>query len=173
MPATMDAQTIEALEPQAVWRLFAGMSEIPRPSKKEERIRDHIRKVAEGMGFTVRQDAQGNLAIDHKSQGNGVLLSAQESFGAVDGVQSPKAIAVGLGVATVDPVTDISTRGGGDVFGDVFHNPGEHLFVPGFLQHGGIFFANDWVVGKNLSQGPTDERLAAKVGDGDRALVLF
>ena len=64
MPATMDAKTIEALEPQAVWRLFAGMSEIPRPSKKEERIRDHIRKVAEGMGFNVRQDTQGNLAID-------------------------------------------------------------------------------------------------------------
>lgn len=64
MPATVEPSTIEALEPQGVWRLFAGMSKVPRPSKQEERIRAHVRALAETMGFAVREDRQGNLAID-------------------------------------------------------------------------------------------------------------
>ncbi|MCH7813345.1 MAG: M20/M25/M40 family metallo-hydrolase, partial [Planctomycetes bacterium] len=55
--------TIEQLEPAAVWRLFGGIAAVPRPSKREERIRAHIRGVAENSGWTVREDAAGNLVI--------------------------------------------------------------------------------------------------------------
>ncbi len=52
------------LQPQAVWRLFAEMCAVPRPSKHEERIRKHMRQVAERLGFAVREDQIGNMVID-------------------------------------------------------------------------------------------------------------
>jgi dipeptidase D len=55
---------IEALEPAPVWRLFARLSGIPHPSKKEERIRAEVRAVAEEMGLSAREDAAGNILID-------------------------------------------------------------------------------------------------------------
>ena len=47
----VDSAAVEALEPAAVWRLFAGISAVPHPSKKEQRIRAHMRAVSEEMGF--------------------------------------------------------------------------------------------------------------------------
>ena len=55
---------IEALEPTPVWRFFAGIAAVPRPSKHEQRIRAHVRQTAEQLGFAVREDRTGNLAID-------------------------------------------------------------------------------------------------------------
>lgn len=57
------ATSVETLEPSAVWRIFAGMSQVPRPSKQEDRIRDHVRAFAERHGLSVAQDAIGNLVI--------------------------------------------------------------------------------------------------------------
>jgi len=55
---------IESLEPTAVWRFFAGISSVPRPSKHEEKIRQHIKDVAAENRFEVRQDQAGNLLIE-------------------------------------------------------------------------------------------------------------
>ena len=55
---------IETLEPGAVWNLFAQVAEIPRPSRKEERIRNRVREIAEAHGLTTRSDTVGNLVID-------------------------------------------------------------------------------------------------------------
>jgi len=52
------------LEPSAVWRFFAAISEVPRPSKKEERIRAAVRRMAEERKLPVREDAAGNLVIE-------------------------------------------------------------------------------------------------------------
>ncbi len=54
---------IRELEPKAVWRFFAGIAGVPRPSKNEEMIRAHIKKVAGEAGLTARQDATGNIVI--------------------------------------------------------------------------------------------------------------
>lgn len=54
---------IEKLEPRPVWRLFAGLSAVPRPSKKEERIREHLEQVAAANGWKTRVDAIGNLIV--------------------------------------------------------------------------------------------------------------
>ncbi|MBU0641184.1 MAG: beta-Ala-His dipeptidase [Planctomycetes bacterium] len=55
---------VKDLEPQSVWRLFAGIAAVPRCSKHEENIRKHMRAVAEGLGFRVREDAPGNMVIE-------------------------------------------------------------------------------------------------------------
>lgn len=54
---------IESLEPRPVWRLFAGLSAVPRPSKKEERIRQHLAQVAASHGWKTQVDAIGNLIV--------------------------------------------------------------------------------------------------------------
>ena len=59
-----DLAAIEALEPQAVWRFFAGIASVPRPSKHEEKIRVHTRRVAEQHGLKVREDELGNMVIE-------------------------------------------------------------------------------------------------------------
>lgn len=64
MTSSHHAPGIEQLEPAAVWRLFADMAAIPRPSKHEERIRAHVRQVAAGLGFKTREDRVGNLLIE-------------------------------------------------------------------------------------------------------------
>jgi len=53
--------SIETLEPRPIWRLFAGLSAVPRPSKKEERIREHLLAVAKSFGWPTEVDAIGNL----------------------------------------------------------------------------------------------------------------
>ncbi|MBN1512667.1 MAG: M20/M25/M40 family metallo-hydrolase, partial [Phycisphaerae bacterium] len=55
---------IGSLEPRAVWEFFAGLAGVPRPSKKESRVREHVRSVAQQRGLTVREDAAGNLLIE-------------------------------------------------------------------------------------------------------------
>ncbi len=54
---------VAALEPQAVWRFFAGIASTPRPSKHEEQIRAHVKATADALGFTWREDAVGNIVI--------------------------------------------------------------------------------------------------------------
>jgi len=55
---------IEALQPAAVWRFFAGIAAVPRPSKHEQQIRTHLRQTAEARGLTAREDPHGNLLIE-------------------------------------------------------------------------------------------------------------
>jgi dipeptidase D len=51
------------LEPKSLWSHFDDILEIPRASKKEERIRDHIVAVAERNGLEYKIDAAGNLVV--------------------------------------------------------------------------------------------------------------
>jgi dipeptidase D len=64
MPSTTDATALETLEPKSVWRFFAGIAATPRPSKHEEQVRAHTRRVAEQHGLTVREDPTGNMVIE-------------------------------------------------------------------------------------------------------------
>ena len=63
MSGKTDPTDITKLEPTNVWQLFAGIAATPRPSKKERRIVEHVRAVAEQHGLTVREDSAGNLVI--------------------------------------------------------------------------------------------------------------
>jgi dipeptidase D len=64
MSVPTNSAAIRALEPMPVWRLFADISAVPRPSKREDRIRRHVRRVAEENGLKARQDGAGNLLIE-------------------------------------------------------------------------------------------------------------
>ncbi len=64
MTTKVQTVTLESLEPASVWRFFAGMSNVPRPSKKEERIRKHILDVAKEHGLAAREDQVGNVIVD-------------------------------------------------------------------------------------------------------------
>ena len=64
MTTQANPSAVEALEPTPVWRLFAALAAVPRPSKKEERVRAFTRAFAEEHGFPVREDSVGNIVIE-------------------------------------------------------------------------------------------------------------
>lgn len=51
------------LQPAPVWRHFATLCRIPRPSKGEGPLRDSLEAWARGRGLNARVDAAGNLII--------------------------------------------------------------------------------------------------------------
>ncbi|MDD4778218.1 MAG: aminoacyl-histidine dipeptidase [Fermentimonas sp.] len=55
--------TIKELEPSAIWGYFYDITQIPRPSKKEEKIRAYLLDFAEKHNLEVKQDKAGNILI--------------------------------------------------------------------------------------------------------------
>jgi dipeptidase D len=51
------------LEPQSIWKHFADLNAVPRPSKKEERAIAFMKKFGESLGLPVRVDETGNVII--------------------------------------------------------------------------------------------------------------
>ena len=52
---------IHELNPQIVWKNFYGLTQIPRPSKHEEKVRDYLLKWGEEHGVEVFSDETGNI----------------------------------------------------------------------------------------------------------------
>lgn len=52
------------LEPLAVWRFFEGIAAVPRPSKQEERVRQHVCDIAKEHGLAFKVDGGGNVVIE-------------------------------------------------------------------------------------------------------------
>ncbi len=55
---------IRKLKPEAIWENFADLNAVPRPSKKEEKVRAFIIAFAERHGLSYKQDEIGNILID-------------------------------------------------------------------------------------------------------------
>lgn len=51
------------LEPAPVWRHFATLCAIPRPSKREAALKKHVCDWAEARGIVVEEDGGGNLIL--------------------------------------------------------------------------------------------------------------
>lgn len=64
MPANVANSAVELLAPNSVWRFFAGLASVPRPSKHEEKIRAYVKQLGESLKFKVREDRVGNLLIE-------------------------------------------------------------------------------------------------------------
>lgn len=64
MTANVGPNGYDTLEPKPVWQFFAELASVPRPSKHEEQIRAHIRKMADRLGFRAREDSIGNIVIE-------------------------------------------------------------------------------------------------------------
>jgi len=81
MSDVLPCAVFSGLEPEIVWKHFATLCEIPRPSKKEARLREHLRSWATGRGLAVAVDGTGNLLIrkpasSGREKSPGVVLQA-------------------------------------------------------------------------------------------------
>ncbi|MFN3649091.1 MAG: beta-Ala-His dipeptidase [Armatimonadota bacterium] len=56
-------QVYAQLEPRELWRQFAALNAIPRPSGREGSACDYVASVGEAAGATVLRDARGNVVI--------------------------------------------------------------------------------------------------------------
>lgn len=59
-----ERSVLVGLEPRRFWGHFEALSKIARPSRREDRVIEHVRGWAAGNGLTVREDAARNLVID-------------------------------------------------------------------------------------------------------------
>jgi len=57
------SDVIRQLEPQALWNYFADLNQVPRPSKKEERVIAFMKAFGENLGFPTTVDHIGNVII--------------------------------------------------------------------------------------------------------------
>ena len=57
------SQEVRTQEPQALWNHFADLNAVPRPSKKEERVRAFMVDFGNSLNLTVLEDAVGNVII--------------------------------------------------------------------------------------------------------------
>jgi dipeptidase D len=55
--------TLPELEPTILWKHFHGLTTIPRPSKKEEKILAYLKQLIADLGYTYEQDDTGNLVV--------------------------------------------------------------------------------------------------------------
>lgn len=54
---------ISALEPQILWKNFAALNAVPRPSKKEEKVIEFIKNFGEKLNLETSVDEVGNVII--------------------------------------------------------------------------------------------------------------
>ncbi len=59
----MAKDVIAGLEPQLLWNYFYEISQVPRPSKKEEKIVEYIKKLAADNNLECKVDAVGNTVV--------------------------------------------------------------------------------------------------------------
>lgn len=64
MSSTPQLAALAGLEPAVVWSHFAGLAAVPRPSKKEERVREWVLGLARQRGWATRSDSVGNIVLD-------------------------------------------------------------------------------------------------------------
>ena len=56
-------RNLAALEPALVWKHFAEIVRIPRPSHHEEAIRRYVLEFARGLGLEAREDEAHNVYV--------------------------------------------------------------------------------------------------------------
>ena len=54
---------LKELQPQVIWRYFDEITRVPRPSKKEEKIRAYLLDFAQKHNLPAKTDATGNVVI--------------------------------------------------------------------------------------------------------------
>lgn len=57
------SEAIQGLQPALVWKYFAEISKIPRPSKHEKQISDYIMETAKKLGLEAKRDKFLNVVV--------------------------------------------------------------------------------------------------------------
>jgi len=55
------SDAINGLEPKILWERFSEIAQVPRPSKKEEKIRKHMRELLDELKIKYKEDKVGNM----------------------------------------------------------------------------------------------------------------
>lgn len=143
----------------------------------------------DGGGIVNRQVRGTNgtdldVAVDNQTKADGVLAAAQETLGAVNGVESPDTALAAAGTLTlVDDLQHALLTGEGTAQNavalrilqlDVLHEApdlgAEGLVLTQLL---GLFLGNNLVIGEVLANGLDDEGLGAEVANGNGGLVVL
>ena len=56
-------ELVRQLEPQTLWNKFADLNDVPRPSKKEERVIAFMKDFGESLDLETIEDEVGNVII--------------------------------------------------------------------------------------------------------------
>src|SRR5690606_23732926 len=56
-------EVIRNLEPKALWKKFADLNAVPRPSKKEERVIAFMKDYEKNLDLETNEDEEGNVII--------------------------------------------------------------------------------------------------------------
>ncbi|MDR2122077.1 MAG: aminoacyl-histidine dipeptidase [Flavobacteriaceae bacterium] len=59
----MSNENIRNLLPEKIWNFFADLNEVPRPSKKEEKVRNFIKNFGISLNLETIEDETGNIVI--------------------------------------------------------------------------------------------------------------
>ena len=59
----MENNAVNGLKPELIWKYFYEISQIPRPSKKEEKIVEYVKEFAHKNNFEFKEDDVHNIAI--------------------------------------------------------------------------------------------------------------
>lgn len=57
------SEEVRALEPKEIWENFADLNAVPRPSKKEEKVRQFMIEFGQNLGLETAEDKIGNVII--------------------------------------------------------------------------------------------------------------
>jgi dipeptidase D len=59
----MSQEAIKGLKPAGLWERFYEISQVPRPSKKEEKILEYLKELCTKLNLEYKQDKTGNMLI--------------------------------------------------------------------------------------------------------------
>ena len=57
------SNAIEGLKPELVWKYFAEIAKIPRPSKHEAAMTKYVLDTAKKLGLSAKADKLGNVVV--------------------------------------------------------------------------------------------------------------
>lgn len=59
----MSKSAIAGIEPKILWERFFEITQVPRPSKKEEKIKNYLRKLLTQLKLEFKEDKTGNFVV--------------------------------------------------------------------------------------------------------------
>ena len=63
----MSQSVVNGLKPETLWLRFYEITQVPRPSKKESKIVNHMKKLFSDLGVNFKEDKVGNLVASIKA----------------------------------------------------------------------------------------------------------
>lgn len=67
----MPESVVQGLQPQALWDYFHDLTQIPRPSKFEDKVIEYLQQFATQRKLDHKQDSTGNMVIKRPGSGGG------------------------------------------------------------------------------------------------------